>query len=212
MNKLNQNTNLLKILAIIFMLIDHIGFAFFPKLVILRCIGRLAFPLFFYSTFVGYFKTKNLKKYILRLLQLAIVSELPFYLLLGDIKLNVCFALLLELLFLYFLDNKKYVGYILLFTASLILVPILEYAPYVLFLTPLFYYTKNTKWLFSISYVLFYLIMICIGFNPIYLCCILDLPLLIINIKSNIKINKYFFYAFYPIHIIIILLFRTFLR
>lgn len=210
MNKLNQNTNLLKILAIIFMLIDHIGATFYPNLTILRCIGRLAFPLFFYSTFIGYFKTKNFKKYIFRLFVLAIISQLPYYLLFNRFTLNVCFALLLELLFLYLLDNKKYVEYIVLFTLSLLLVPILEYNIFILFLTPIFYYTKNTKLLFSISYVLFYLIMIGFGYDIIYLSCIILAPLLITNIKLNIKINKYFFYAFYPTHLLILYLIKVF--
>ena len=38
--------NMLKIIAAISMLIDHIGYMFFPDVIIFRIIGRLAFPIF----------------------------------------------------------------------------------------------------------------------------------------------------------------------
>ena len=204
MNKLNQNTNLLKIIAIISMLIDHIGIVFFPNEIVFRCIGRLAFPLFFYSTFIGYFKTKDIKKYIIRLLVLAIISEPIYILSLGKIEFNICFSLILELLYLHFLDNKKYLEYILLFTISLIFIPFSSYLLFIMLLTPIFYYTKNTKLLFSISYIIFFIIMVMLGYDKIYLLCLLVLPLLVFNTKYKININKYFFYIFYPAHLLVI--------
>ena len=38
--------NALKIVASIIMLVDHIGNVLFPKIICLRIIGRLAFPIF----------------------------------------------------------------------------------------------------------------------------------------------------------------------
>ena len=72
--KLNEDTNLLKLVALITMLTDHIGLVFFKDIQIFRMIGRLSFPLFAYSTFIGYYKTNNLKKYILRLLIIGIIT------------------------------------------------------------------------------------------------------------------------------------------
>ena len=46
--KTNLNTDLLKLIAITAMLIDHIGGAFFPDVGFFRWIGRLAFPIFCY--------------------------------------------------------------------------------------------------------------------------------------------------------------------
>jgi hypothetical protein len=186
------------------MLIDHIGMVFFPNAIILRCIGRIAFPLFFYSTFIGYFKTKNIKKYIIRLLILAIISEPIYILLLDKIEINICFSLMIELLILYLLDKKMYLEYILLFTISLIFIPITSYLLFILFLTPIFFYTRNTKWLFSISYILFIVLMVILGYSKIYLLCLLALPLFIIKIDYKININKYFFYAFYPVHLLVL--------
>ena len=193
MNKLNQNTNLLKLLACISMLIDHIGLIFFSNNIILRSIGRIAFPLFFYCTFIGYFKTKNLKKYILRLLIVAIISQIPYSLLFNSNQLNVCFSLLIEIIFLYLLDNKKYLEYIVLFTFCIPFITLISYLSIIIFLTPIFYYTKNTKQLFSISYILFYILLVYLGYDKIHLFCLLSLPLMIFNDKNNLKINKYFF-------------------
>ena len=46
--KTNLDTDLLKLIAIAAMLIDHIGGAFFPEVGVFRWIGRLAFPIFCY--------------------------------------------------------------------------------------------------------------------------------------------------------------------
>ena len=201
---LNENTNIIKIVAMLTMFIDHVGMLLLNNNIILRTIGRISFPLFFYCIFVGYFKTKNLKKYIIRLFLLFLISEPIYIILFKKAEFNVCFSFIIELLFLYFIDNKKYTLYVLTFTVSLFYIPISSYTLFIIFMTPIFYYTKNTKILFSISYILFYLIFIYLGLPYIYLFCILALPLIIFNININIKINKYFFYAFYPAHLLLI--------
>lgn len=59
--KTNLNTDLLKLVAIVSMLIDHIGGAFFPEAGIFRWIGRLAFPIFCYCLTVGLLYTRDEK-------------------------------------------------------------------------------------------------------------------------------------------------------
>ena len=83
---LNTNTNFIKLIAIITMTIDHIGYVFFPNIIILRIIGRIAFPLYVYSMMIGYFKTKSLSKYIVRLLLIGIISQIPYSLLFNRIE------------------------------------------------------------------------------------------------------------------------------
>ena len=63
------------------MLCDHLQLTLLPDLPILRCVGRLAFPLFAFMAVEGYFHTRSLKKYLGRLLILAVISEVPFNLL-----------------------------------------------------------------------------------------------------------------------------------
>ena len=71
----------LHIWAMLLMLCDHLQLTLLPDLPILRCVGRLAFPLFAFMAVEGYLHTRSLKKYFLRLLMLAVISEVPFDLL-----------------------------------------------------------------------------------------------------------------------------------
>lgn len=70
----------LKIIASVCMLIDHIG-AVFPVLAaaeVFRLIGRIAFPIYAYMIAQGCKYTKNIYKYLLRLGIFALISEIPF--------------------------------------------------------------------------------------------------------------------------------------
>ena len=60
------------------MVFDHVGDMFFPGVMWLRMIGRLAMPLFSFCIAEGYIHTKDRKKYILRLGIFALISEVPF--------------------------------------------------------------------------------------------------------------------------------------
>lgn len=71
----------LHIWAMLLMLCDHLQLTLLLDLPILRCVGRLAFPLFAFMAVEGYLHTRSLKKYLLRLLMLAVISEIPFDLL-----------------------------------------------------------------------------------------------------------------------------------
>lgn len=75
------NSNMLKTIAIIAMVIDHIGFYFSTLLpnsvyTIFRGIGRIAMPIFVYLLVQGFFHTKDFKKYIYRIGGLAFVTQL----------------------------------------------------------------------------------------------------------------------------------------
>jgi hypothetical protein len=78
--KLNTDTGFLKLIAIITMAIDHAGAALFPQYPVMRIIGRIAFPIFAYSLAVGCVYTRDMRRYALRMLLLALVSQ-PLYVL-----------------------------------------------------------------------------------------------------------------------------------
>lgn len=68
----------LKWIGLITMVIDHVGVVFFPHIWILNIIGRISFPIFAFTTAIGFMYTKNIMRYGLRLLIFAVISE-PFY-------------------------------------------------------------------------------------------------------------------------------------
>ena len=78
MKRFDISNFVLHIIAMIFMLCDHLWATLIPGNQWLTCLGRLAFPMFAYMTVEGYFHTSNLKSYVLRLLLLAVISEIPF--------------------------------------------------------------------------------------------------------------------------------------
>lgn len=93
----------LHIIAMLLMLTDHLRFAFPDAGTWLCAVGRTAFPIFAFMTAEGIKNTGDVKKYALRLLVLAIVSELPFDLMrdgtaLSFARQNVIWTLLLSVI------------------------------------------------------------------------------------------------------------------
>ena len=68
----------LKLLAVISMVFDHVGDNFFPEQTWMRVIGRMALPLFAFCVAEGFRHTRDRKKYLLRLGLFACASEIPF--------------------------------------------------------------------------------------------------------------------------------------
>ena len=66
-NRLDLSAFDLKLLAMAAMLADHIGYLFFPQALWMRCVGRLAFPIFAFQVAEGWYRTCNRRRYFLRL-------------------------------------------------------------------------------------------------------------------------------------------------
>lgn len=217
----------LKIIAIITMFIDHIGYAIFGKFSFFNYIGRIAFPIFAFQISEGYTHTKNLKKYFLRLFIFAIISQIPFMLfskiISSDLTLNIFFTLLLGLISIYIYDKSKYkiVGII-----SAILIGLLanfahfDYGFYGIAIIFLFYVFKNniikSSIAFAIATTIKYLIpIIKYGFYDVYLYLLIAtlIPIIFISLYNGKKgkDTKYLLYLFYPIHLLLIYGFYLFI-
>lgn len=90
----------LKIIAVVSMVIDHCAYYLMDgntmAYEVMRCFGRIAFPVFAFLVAEGFAHTRNRMRYFLSLLLFAAVSEVPWYLLNGaDGTHNVMFTLTL---------------------------------------------------------------------------------------------------------------------
>lgn len=114
---------MIQILAMISMLIDHIGVVY--EITFFRFIGRLAMPCYGYLLCRGCTCCHDKKLYVFRLSGLFIISQIPFYYLFGFNKLNICFVWLVSALWLFIYQYNRGVGFICLFplVAVLLFVP-----------------------------------------------------------------------------------------
>ena len=228
--KTNLDTNLLKLIAIISMLIDHIGSAFFPDMPVFRWAGRLAFPIFAYCLTVGLLYTSSIKKYLTRLGIFALVSQ-PLYIMAFHpqdwreewMNMNIYFTLFVSLVAMVGVKERKW----WLFIAALLLLSVFnfDYGATGVVLMLIFYICRNRPAIGAALFCLYYIPALWNGYHedPKSLMlgglCIdwtifslLSAPLIFLRTNSKIKVNKYFFYAFYPAHLVAIWVVRMILH
>lgn len=179
--KKNKRNDILKVIAMVTMLIDHIGYLFFPSMMIFRTVGRIAFPIFAYLIGIGYNHTSSLKKYMLRLFIFALVTQIPYSffnrsLTFEPYNLNILFTLVLGLVFIHLINDsiqllksKVTMNYfkVLINISSLFIILLineyvkfagygrgLEYGWYGIVLILIFYYSKDHTIGLFFSYVL----------------------------------------------------------
>ena len=234
----------LKWIAIITMLIDHIGAALLeigllPKVAdavlagnsfdyvmadyhfwyrfddVLRAIGRLSFPIFCFLLVEGFLHTKDVKKYALRLGLFALISEIPFDLAFNERILeisyqNVFFTLFIGLLVLiglkYFEEtlplHLSWLRFIVAITGILFAVFLrTDYDAFGIILIVLLYEFRNYKLLRCIAGAILMLFNNTTG-------CLAFLLIWFYNGERGKQLPKYFFYAFYPAHLMLLWLVR----
>lgn len=203
------------------MLSDHIGDAIYSKFSFFNLIGRISFPIFAFQTVQGYIHTKDLKKHIMKLFIFACISQIPYMLFsttfTNSFTLNIFFTLFLGLLTLFVYDKckNKILGFLFVVFASIIgkLIHI-DYGAFGILLIFVFYFFKDKKVLMAISTIVLcfakYIPSI-IQFPSLYLhylyCGLftsLSLIFILLYNKKEGPKAKYFFYIFYPLHLLIL--------
>ena len=219
----------LKLIACLTMLVDHIGYVFLPY-PILRIIGRLAYPIYAFLLCQGLRHTKNPGKYLLRMLLVLLITELPYDLLFrGQFTWehqNVMFTLLLGLLMGLCIRKVSSLPVKLLLVIPFALLAELmhtDYGGYGILVIAIFIFSQYAPrprlveaiCLFPLSLFMSKSAVLIFGFPvPIQLFSIVALiPIGLYNGKKSTASPalQWSFYLFYPVHLVVLFLIQLFI-
>ncbi|MBQ7584374.1 MAG: TraX protein [Lachnospiraceae bacterium] len=213
----------LKLIAAVTMLIDHTGHVIFPGVMWLRYIGRLSFPIYCFLLVEGFFHTRDLKRYMLRLFIFAVISEMPFDLATCDAVFtlehqNVFWTLLLGLMAISAMDLIKHESlYLRMLLQAAVLLPFAVTAQLI---------HSDYRWVGVCLIASMYLfrdlepmrvatgafLMLPFFTNEIeYVGVLAYLPMHFYNGRqggSGSRIQKLGFYIFYPVHLLTLVFIR----
>ena len=223
----------LKLIAACTMFIDHMGDTLFPGVMWLRCIGRVAFPIFCFLIAEGCVHTHDRKKYALRLLVFAVLSEIPFNLMTGravwnPYDQNVLWTLLLGAAVCWIMDGvlkrRTAPAFVLTGAAMVAAFWLLEvfctdYGGWGMLLVAMFYgvrrapYGQAAKMAAQAVGLAFFCIGVMGGVTIELWALTALVPIWLYNGQRGFshKAVQYGFYAFYPVHILILSLIALYL-
>ena len=205
----------LKCIAIVSMALDHTGAVLYPSQIWLRCLGRIAFPIFCFLIVEGFFHTHDVRRYMGRLGVFALISEIPYDLAFRGVPLeydhqNVFFTLLLGLLTMMAYDAvmnqsrwsvwKRTALSTIAILAGMFAAEFLstDYGALGVLCIMVFYLFRRSR----IQQVVFG----CLAFVWWEWAAVFAfVPIFYYNGKRGFGM-KYFFYAFYPVHLLILYL------
>lgn len=203
---------MLELIAMVTMIIDHIGAVFLPNTVVLRVIGRISFPIYCYLLVRGYHRTKNYSKYLGRLILLAMISQ-PLYQELFDVKrANVIFTLAICLLLIKLLEMPGLKNIVFVISLAIFLSSSLEYGSYAVFLVLTYKYMENPT---CIIFVHMLLNTLFFGFYSIQQLSILGSLVISMLEKKRmpeVQINRTIYRVFYPMHMLCLLIIKRYLQ
>lgn len=219
---------MLRLLALTAMFADHAGLALFPAVGAFRCIGRLSFPLYCFLLTQGFLHTRDIRAYARRLLLLALLSEIPFDLLIfgrvaSGAEQNALFSLLLGLLALYAaraLRGRPMQALVTIATLCLAAMAArVSYGWLSIALCLSAYYARNSRPKLALcvsgALLLYTASLALSGVTASWvltsLCALLALPfMLLYNGKRGVRnpVFTFLFYAAYPLHLIALVVIR----
>ena len=213
----------LKLIAMLSMVLDHVGDNFFPEQLWMRVLGRIAMPIFAFCVAEGFCHTHDRMKYLRRLFVFGLVSEIPFDLVTAgkvlefshqNIMFTFFWAILGLLCFEKVLGSMKkgrvpLAAAVLLFFLAGSLLLRLDYNMLALALIFIFYLLRQKAlWIRTCAAAAAHAALRNVG---IYWFGLLGfVPILLYNGQRGRGL-KWLFYVFYPGHLLLIWLIRSFL-
>ena len=218
------NANALKLIALVSMVIDHVGAMLFPSILWLRCLGRIALPIFAYMVAEGCLHTRNTRKYFLRIFILGLLCQVVFFFVYGTLYLSTLISFSLSILAISLLEHlnaetKKpmFVFYnllvILFVLVMLCLIKpphfmdryqlMLDYGIYPFAIPIILYFLPTKEWRILALIPLLYLLSLDFTWEQQF--AFFALPILLLYNGEKGKANlKHFFYIAYPMHLVLI--------
>ncbi len=215
-----MNGAILKILAVVFMTADHVGMVLFPQYIAFRKIGRLAFPIFAYMVAEGCRYTRSMPRYWGLVTAVAAVCQVAYFVAMDSLYqcIFVTFSLSIGLIWLIKVAQNKggfqwalpVLGLVAVFFVTEVLPAILSNTDYAVdygflgVMLPVAVYLGKHKWekLLLASVVL---VALALDTGTIQFYALLSVPLLALyNGKRGWGPGKYFFYIYYPVHLLVI--------
>lgn len=199
------NNNQLKIIALISMTIDHIGVQLFPDIVVLRIIGRLAFPIFAYMIAEGAKYTKNRPKYLLTISLTALICQMVYYFAEKSLDQCILVTFTLSIILIYALDYK-FLSLPAIFACFLLTEFLnIDYGFCGIMMPVVLYIAEEKRK--KILYGTIMLILLSVSLGGVQWYSLFAIPLLALYNEKRGRLNlKYFFYIYYPLHLALIYL------
>lgn len=204
-----MTTFLMKWIAVLTMITDHVGRMFFPDVHIFNIIGRIAFPLFAFLLIEGFVHTGNLKKYMLRMLIFACISEIPYDLAMQETWLefsrqNTIWTLTLGLLMLALCRKYQYsvwavAGIAVVCCAAAALLRF-DYGAGGIVLILILYFLRDRQWLKYLAM----LGLSVLWFGGTEIAAMISIIFMLAYNGKHGKNMKYMFYWFYPVHLAVL--------
>ena len=199
----------LRWIALLAMLLDHLWAMVVPGSQWMTYVGRIAFPIFAFQIAEGARRTSDFRRYALRLLAFACLSDIPFDLaFFGGVTLehqNVFFTLLLGVGMMYMLERSKeiplkVVEILMVMTAADFLRT--DYGFRGIILIAVFYLLREKLWLKTVCGAVWNFLWngSIQGYGALAM-----IPIAMYNGERGWRM-KYFFYVFYPAHLLVLFL------
>lgn len=211
----------LKLIAAFTMLLDHAGVLLFPDFVLLRVIGRLSYPLFAFMIAEGCRHTHHKLRYFLMVFVLGTACQLVYYFVSGDTYLNILLTFSCSILLIYTLQEAhrvqtpvKQALWSALFAAEFLAayginqVLTIDYGFWGIMIPVLVAFALGkgkTGSKLPVLMMLIGLLFLAADMGGIQHYSLFSIPLLLLyNGQRGTGNLKYFFYIFYPVHMVVL--------
>ena len=105
--KSGVSSNLLKIIAAVCMVIDHLGYMYYPSAVWMRIIGRISLPIFAFFIAEGCFYTKNRLKYFSLTFGLGVICQVVYFIAMKSLYMCILITFSLAILLIFSYQDIK---------------------------------------------------------------------------------------------------------